>query len=33
MGGPRNQVAILSAAGVEHWPELDKSAVADRLAG
>ncbi|OLP57492.1 bifunctional phosphopantothenoylcysteine decarboxylase/phosphopantothenate synthase [Rhizobium rhizosphaerae] len=32
MGGPRNQVAILSAAGVEHWPELDKSAVADRLA-
>ena len=32
MGGPRNQVAILSQDGVEHWPELDKAAVAERLA-
>ena len=33
MGGGRNRVRILSADGVEDWPELDKDDVARRLAG
>ncbi len=33
MGGARNCVRILSADGVEEWPELDKDEVALRLAG
>ncbi|MGE0501228.1 MAG: bifunctional phosphopantothenoylcysteine decarboxylase/phosphopantothenate--cysteine ligase CoaBC [Rhizobiaceae bacterium] len=32
MGGARNRVRIVSAAGVEEWPELDKDEVAARLA-
>jgi phosphopantothenoylcysteine decarboxylase/phosphopantothenate--cysteine ligase len=32
MGGMRNRVTIISAAGVEEWPDLDKSEVANRLA-
>lgn len=32
MGGERNQVHLVMADGVESWPELPKSAVADRLA-
>ncbi|TDK35366.1 bifunctional phosphopantothenoylcysteine decarboxylase/phosphopantothenate--cysteine ligase CoaBC [Rhizobium deserti] len=32
MGGTRNRVKIISAAGVEEWPDLDKSEVAIRLA-
>ncbi len=32
MGGERNQVHLVMAGGVESWPELPKSAVADRLA-
>jgi phosphopantothenoylcysteine decarboxylase/phosphopantothenate--cysteine ligase len=32
MGGMRNRVKIISAAGVEEWPDLDKSEVANRLA-
>jgi phosphopantothenoylcysteine decarboxylase / phosphopantothenate---cysteine ligase len=32
MGGDRNTVAIVSQAGVETWPTLDKTAVAERLA-
>ncbi|BBE73379.1 bifunctional phosphopantothenoylcysteine decarboxylase/phosphopantothenate--cysteine ligase CoaBC [Oharaeibacter diazotrophicus] len=31
MGGTRNTVHILSAAGVEDWPTMDKDAVAERL--
>jgi phosphopantothenoylcysteine decarboxylase/phosphopantothenate--cysteine ligase len=32
MGGDRNRVTILSAAGAEEWPELGKDEVAERLA-
>ena len=32
MGGDRNRVHVVTAAGVEDWPDLDKQAVADRLA-
>ena len=32
MGGDENAVAIVSRAGVEHWPRLPKAEVADRLA-
>ncbi|WP_216330580.1 bifunctional phosphopantothenoylcysteine decarboxylase/phosphopantothenate--cysteine ligase CoaBC [Rhizobium sp. X9] len=32
MGGDRNSVKIISAAGVEAWPDLDKVEVAKRLA-
>ena len=32
MGGSHNQVHLLTAAGAEAWPRLDKQAVADRLA-
>ncbi|MGN6469158.1 MAG: bifunctional phosphopantothenoylcysteine decarboxylase/phosphopantothenate--cysteine ligase CoaBC [Rhizobiaceae bacterium] len=32
MGGERNRVRIVSAAGVEEWPELGKTEVAERLA-
>ena len=31
MGGDRNTVHVISAAGVESWPEMDKDRVADRL--
>ncbi len=33
MGGSRNRVRIVSHAGVEEWPEMDKDEVAARLAG
>ncbi len=33
MGGDRNQITLVSAAGAEVWPEMDKGAVADALAG
>jgi phosphopantothenoylcysteine decarboxylase/phosphopantothenate--cysteine ligase len=33
MGGDRNRVRIVSAAGVEEWPELSKAEVAEKLAG
>ena len=32
MGGDRNRVRIVSAAGVEDWPEMSKGEVAARLA-
>ncbi len=32
MGGARNRVAIVTAEGVEHWPEMAKDEVAERLA-
>jgi len=32
MGGDRNSVKIISAEGVEAWPDLDKAEVAKRLA-
>jgi phosphopantothenoylcysteine decarboxylase/phosphopantothenate--cysteine ligase len=32
MGGERNRVRIVSAAGVEEWPELGKTEVAEKLA-
>jgi phosphopantothenoylcysteine decarboxylase/phosphopantothenate--cysteine ligase len=32
MGGDRNTVHLVTAAGVEDWPEMPKPAVADRLA-
>lgn len=32
MGGDRNTVSIVTAAGVESWPRLTKDAVADRIA-
>ncbi|MFC3163247.1 bifunctional phosphopantothenoylcysteine decarboxylase/phosphopantothenate--cysteine ligase CoaBC [Ciceribacter thiooxidans] len=32
MGGTRNRVKLISTTGVEEWPELDKDAVAERLA-
>jgi phosphopantothenoylcysteine decarboxylase / phosphopantothenate---cysteine ligase len=31
MGGSKNSVHIVTAAGVESWPEMDKAAVAERL--
>ncbi len=31
MGGDRNTVHIITAEGVESWPEMDKNAVAERL--
>jgi phosphopantothenoylcysteine decarboxylase/phosphopantothenate--cysteine ligase len=33
MGSDRNRVKIVSRAGVEAWPEMDKGAVADRSGG
>ena len=32
MGGDRNRVMVLSAAGSEEWPEITKDEVAERLA-
>ena len=32
MGGSRNRIHIVSAAGVEDWPDMEKDAVARRLA-
>jgi hypothetical protein len=32
MGGDRNRVRIVSASGVEEWPEMNKDEVAERLA-
>lgn len=32
MGGTRNRVKLITRAGVEEWPDLDKDAVAERLA-
>ena len=32
MGGSTNTVRLVSRAGVEDWPTLDKAAVAARLA-
>ncbi|TDH60448.1 bifunctional phosphopantothenoylcysteine decarboxylase/phosphopantothenate--cysteine ligase CoaBC [Dankookia rubra] len=32
MGGDRNTIHLVTAAGVEDWPELPKAAVAERLA-
>ncbi|MCJ9668888.1 MULTISPECIES: bifunctional phosphopantothenoylcysteine decarboxylase/phosphopantothenate--cysteine ligase CoaBC [unclassified Neorhizobium] len=32
MGGTRNRVKIISAKGVDEWPEFDKDEVAERLA-
>jgi phosphopantothenoylcysteine decarboxylase/phosphopantothenate--cysteine ligase len=31
MGGARNQVHLVSSAGVEDWPETSKEEVAQRL--
>jgi phosphopantothenoylcysteine decarboxylase/phosphopantothenate--cysteine ligase len=31
MGGDRNTVHLVTAEGVESWPELDKTEVAERL--
>jgi phosphopantothenoylcysteine decarboxylase/phosphopantothenate--cysteine ligase len=31
MGGERNTVHLITAEGVESWPEMDKRAVAERL--
>jgi phosphopantothenoylcysteine decarboxylase/phosphopantothenate--cysteine ligase len=31
MGGPRNRVAIISRDGVEHWPDMAKDEVAEKL--
>jgi phosphopantothenoylcysteine decarboxylase/phosphopantothenate--cysteine ligase len=31
-GGDRNTIHLVSADGIEHWPELTKAEVADRLA-
>jgi phosphopantothenoylcysteine decarboxylase / phosphopantothenate---cysteine ligase len=33
MGGDRNRVRVVSALGIEDWPEMDKSEVAVKLAG
>ena len=33
MGGTRNSVKLITAAGIEQWPELSKDDVAGRLAG
>jgi phosphopantothenoylcysteine decarboxylase/phosphopantothenate--cysteine ligase len=32
MGGAENEIHLITAAGVEHWPRLPKEAVAERLA-
>jgi phosphopantothenoylcysteine decarboxylase/phosphopantothenate--cysteine ligase len=32
MGGDRNRVTLISSTGAEHWPELSKTEVAERLA-
>jgi phosphopantothenoylcysteine decarboxylase/phosphopantothenate--cysteine ligase len=32
MGGARNRIHFVTASGVEDWPEMDKSEVAQRLA-
>ena len=32
MGGDRNRVVLVSPQGAEAWPEMDKQAVAERLA-
>ena len=32
MGGDRNRVHLVSAAGVEDWPEMTKAEVAEKLA-
>jgi len=32
MGGDRNKVRIMSRAGVDEWPEMNKDEVAARLA-
>ena len=32
MGGDRNRVTIVSAAGADEWPDLSKDEVAERLA-
>jgi phosphopantothenoylcysteine decarboxylase/phosphopantothenate--cysteine ligase len=32
MGGARNRVRIVTADGVEDWPEMGKDEVAERLA-
>lgn len=31
MGGARNRVAIISRKGIDHWPDMSKSDVADKL--
>jgi len=31
MGGARNRVAIISRDGIDHWPDMSKSDVADKL--
>ncbi|MDB5524553.1 MAG: coaBC [Rhizobium sp.] len=31
MGGKRNQVSVIGHDGVEHWPDMDKGEVAERL--
>jgi phosphopantothenoylcysteine decarboxylase/phosphopantothenate--cysteine ligase len=31
MGGERNTVHLVTAAGVESWPQMDKREVAERL--
>jgi phosphopantothenoylcysteine decarboxylase/phosphopantothenate--cysteine ligase len=31
MGGARNQVSIVSRDGIEHWPDMDKAEVAEKL--
>ncbi len=31
MGGKRNRVSIISRDGVDHWPDMDKGEVAERL--
>ena len=31
MGGDRNTVHLITAHGIESWPELDKAQVAQRL--
>ena len=33
MGGTRNSVKLITAGGVEQWPDLSKDDVAGRLAG
>jgi phosphopantothenoylcysteine decarboxylase / phosphopantothenate---cysteine ligase len=32
MGGDRNRVKIISANGIDEWPDLSKDEVAERLA-
>lgn len=31
MGGDKNKVSIVSTSGIENWPKMDKSAVAEKL--